>query len=178
MAISTIAEQIRERVSMHDVFERYGFETNRGGFIVCPFHNERTPSLKSFADDRKFKCFGCGASGSVIDFVMKLYGINFQQAILRMDQDFSLGLINGYKPPSLRERREQAARRLEQKRAEQEAHDYLNALTAFRRLLWNVYLEQRPSSADEPLKSGFVYAIHHLDEIDAEISELSLKERR
>lgn len=44
-------------------------------FGLCPFHGERTPSFQVNPRSRKFKCFGCGAGGDVIDFVKKYYGI-------------------------------------------------------------------------------------------------------
>lgn len=76
---------------MRDVAERYGYEPNRAGFISCPFHSDKTPSIKVYNDIGKgFYCFGCGAGGSVIDFAMKLFDISFQQAIARLSFDFGI----------------------------------------------------------------------------------------
>lgn len=44
-----------------------------------------------------YKCFGCGAYGNVIDFVMQQYGLKFMQAVVKLDNDFHLGLV-GRKP--------------------------------------------------------------------------------
>jgi DNA primase len=74
-----------------------------GGFIRCPFHPEKTPSFSTYDHGQKWKCFGCGESGDVISLVMKLYNLNFGQAIMRLDSDFGLGLSS----PS-RGRRERA----------------------------------------------------------------------
>lgn len=52
---------------------------NRSGFISCPFHNEKTWSCKIYKN--RYHCFGCGADGDVIDYVMKTHNINFIQAI-------------------------------------------------------------------------------------------------
>ena len=87
-----LAGQIRSLVTAREAAERYGFHPNRSGYIHCPFHSERTPSLKLFPDGG-WKCFGCGAGGSVIDFVMNLFDIPFRQAVLRINADFALGLI-------------------------------------------------------------------------------------
>ena len=46
---------------------------NRNGMAVCPFHRDRHPSMKV---DRRYYCFGCGATGDVIDFVSLLHGIS------------------------------------------------------------------------------------------------------
>jgi hypothetical protein len=55
---------------------------------LCPFHNEKTPSFYIFQDN-KFKCFGCGEHGDVIDFIQKLHGLSFQDALkhLGISQD-------------------------------------------------------------------------------------------
>lgn len=61
---------IKGSLTMRDIFAKYGFEQNRAGFIVCPFHSEKTASLGTYANDKRWKCFGCGAGGDVISFVM------------------------------------------------------------------------------------------------------------
>lgn len=75
---------IKGSLTMRDIFAKYGFEQNRAGFIVCPFHSEKTASLGTYANDKRWKCFGCGAGGDVISFVMKLFGLNFSQAVITM----------------------------------------------------------------------------------------------
>lgn len=78
---------------MRQVAEHYGFEPNRAGFIKCPFHQgDHTASLKIYPGDKGFHCFGCGAHGSVIDFVMRLFDLSFPQAVVRLSSDFNLGL--------------------------------------------------------------------------------------
>jgi DNA primase len=46
----------------------------------CPFHQEKSPSFYIFDGGRKFHCFGCGASGDVLDFVAKLRGVGLREA--------------------------------------------------------------------------------------------------
>lgn len=86
------AGAIRDALSMPQVVRFYGLEPNRAGFLLCPFHGEKTPSFKVY--DRQFCCFGCGKKGSVIDFVMELFGLGFQDALKRLDTDFSLGFTD------------------------------------------------------------------------------------
>lgn len=86
----SVFDEVKEKVSTMEAARYYGYEPNRAGFICCPFHNEKTPSLKLFDDG--FKCFGCGESGSVIDFVGKLFNLDPLGAVRRIDQDFRLGL--------------------------------------------------------------------------------------
>lgn len=84
------AEQIREIITMQDVLREYGFQTSRNGRIPCPLHNGHDPNFSY--KDHYFKCFVCGESGSVIDFVMKLFGISFPQALIRISSDFGLDI--------------------------------------------------------------------------------------
>lgn len=108
----TPAEAIRQRLTMREVLHRYGFELERSGFMPCPFHREKTPSFGVYDEGRKWKCFGCGKQGGVIDFVMELYHIGFLQAVIRIDNDFALGL-GGKSIP--REEAEQFTRRRQEK---------------------------------------------------------------
>lgn len=64
---------------MRDIVERYGFQVNRGGFINCPFHNERTASLKVYQKD--FHCFGCHTHGDIFTFIMKMDDCSFKDAV-------------------------------------------------------------------------------------------------
>lgn len=111
------ADIIKQAVTMRDVVEHYGFYPNRGGYIACPFHNEKTASLKVYPDTGGWHCFGCGRGGSTIDFVSELEGISFHAACQRMDEIFHLNL---YKPRSFLEKRRQemdsSARTLENRR--------------------------------------------------------------
>lgn len=71
-------EQIKQTYSMRDIVEQYGFRPSRAGFISCPFHNEKTASLKIYKDS--YYCFGCGASGDIFDFVRHMDNLTFKEA--------------------------------------------------------------------------------------------------
>lgn len=88
--MTDVFRECRERVSVPDVARHYGFTPNRAGFICCPFHHEKTPSLK--LSEHRWHCFGCGAGGSVIDFVSQLLGLDPLAAVERLNVDFSLNL--------------------------------------------------------------------------------------
>ena len=120
---SDVAGQIKERLTSREVVEFYGFHIDRAGYIQCPFHTgDDHGSLKVYENGKTgWHCFGCGAGGSVIDFAMRLFGINFRQAVLRLNTDFNLGLTN--------ERRSKAEHSaiLEQRRKEAERRAVLEA---------------------------------------------------
>lgn len=72
-------------IDLKELIEREtGQRFNRQGYINCPFHSEKTPSLSvKFYPDKnkyKFKCFGCDEVGDAIDFITKLKGINYVEA--------------------------------------------------------------------------------------------------
>lgn len=107
-----VFQEVRERVSALDVAQLYGFHPNRAGFIPCPFHRERTASLKLYPGAKGFFCFGCHTGGSVIDLVAQLYGLDALGAARRLNDDFHLGLpIDRQQTPAERREAEQAAQR-------------------------------------------------------------------
>lgn len=87
-----IFSRIKESVPMAAVAERYGFEINRSGDILCPFHQDTHPSLHVYPGSRGWYCWVCNEGGTVIDFIAKLFHINARQAAIRLDNDFGLGL--------------------------------------------------------------------------------------
>lgn len=87
-----IFSRIKEIITMQDVSAKYGFEVNRAGDMLCPFHNDSKPSLHVFPGSRGWWCYVCNEGGSVIDFVAKLFHITARQAAIRIDNDFNLGL--------------------------------------------------------------------------------------
>lgn len=95
------AEEIKTRVTMQMALDRYGLTPDRKGYLCCPFHQEDTPSLKVYPENKGWHCFGCGRGGSVIDFVMALFDLNFSQALVRLDEDFALGVCG--RTPTKRE---------------------------------------------------------------------------
>ena len=66
------------------VLGKEGIELQQRGrhfWACCPLHSERTASFCVNHEKQKWKCFGCGASGDSIDFIMKLKGISFRDAL-------------------------------------------------------------------------------------------------
>jgi DNA primase catalytic core len=61
--------EIKSRLSLDQVLSHYGLKADRNGMLCCPFHDDKTPSLKIYEKSQMFKCFGCGAKGDVIEFI-------------------------------------------------------------------------------------------------------------
>lgn len=110
-----MAADIRRILTAQQVAEFYGFQVGRSGFIKCPFHaNDNTASLKLYDGEGGFHCFACGAHGSVIDFVMRLFDLSFPQAVVRLSSDFNLGLT------ARRPTKQEASKILEERRKKEE----------------------------------------------------------
>ena len=91
----SLFEIVKYGVSCREAAERYGVEVNRCGMALCPFHNDRHPSL--YVADDHYHCFACGEHGDVIDFAAKLFGLPLYEAAQRLAADFHL---TPDKPPS------------------------------------------------------------------------------
>ena len=83
----SIYQRIKQTVTTRQAAQMYGLPVNRSGMARCPFHNDRNPSMK--VDDR-FYCFGCHASGDVIDFTARLFGISLKDAAKKLAEDFGI----------------------------------------------------------------------------------------
>ena len=95
-----VFEAVKQSVTTRQAAEHYGIRVGRNGMCVCPFHDDKNPSMKV---DRRFHCFGCQADGDVIDFVSRLENVSPKEAALMLAQDFSIPYED--KEPSGRSRR-------------------------------------------------------------------------
>lgn len=86
---------VKTSINTREAAARYGVEVNHHGKALCPFHNDRHPSL--FVDDDHYHCYACGEHGDVIDFTSKLYGLSMLDAAKKLAYDFG---ITQDKPPT------------------------------------------------------------------------------
>ena len=102
-------QNVKYGVSCREAAERYGVSVNRQGKALCPFHNDRNPSL--YVADDHFYCFACGAHGDVIDFAANFFDLPLYEAAQRLAADFG---IDTDRPPTkkiLEKRRQKSSRR-------------------------------------------------------------------
>lgn len=158
------AQKIKDRLTLHKVAEYYGYKPNKAGFICCPFHSEKTPSMKIY--DKDFHCFGCNEHGDIISFVQKLFGLSFPEALQKIDTDFSLDLFGVHTFEELRRshRQQQALKaKREREKAEQEQAEieYWAVFDEWKRLDDNKrnYAPKTPNEEPHPL---FVEAIQKI----------------
>ncbi len=172
-----ISTEIKKRVSCQDACSHYGIELNYHGFARCPFHNEKTASFKAYKGERGFHCFGCGASGSVIDLVMKLFDCSVGDACKRLNDDFRLGLIregNLSNAERIAQNREAWERRRRERELEEQyaklVTEWNDALYALR-LIELAYSEAAPKDPDEEWSECFVIAASRRDRARARADE-------
>ena len=79
-------DEIRARVPLADIIGKRVRLTRKGRELLglCPFHNEKTPSFTVVEDKGFYHCFGCGAHGDVIGFVMRMDNLPFPEAVERL----------------------------------------------------------------------------------------------
>ena len=179
MTIRDIAEEIKRSVSMNEVAQHYGFTPNRGGFISCPFHSDKTPSLKIYIEPgRGWNCFGCGKGGSAIDFVMALFGLEFMGAIRKINDDFRL-LLPLDRKQTLKEKLESEKRHREIEAERKKAEAEKQAYNDLYHRLWDEYarldnqrMEHAPQSPDEDIHPLYVEAVKNISNIEYQIDVL------
>ena len=153
-------EIVKYSVSCREAAERYGVEVNHYGMSLCPFHNDRRPSL--YVADDHYHCFACGEHGDVIDFVSKLFQLSLYDAAQKLAADFHL---TPDKPPNT------AA--LHAKRIQTEAQQLrenerlcFSVLSDYAHVLRDWKVRYAPQSPAEAPDERFVEACHKLDEVE------------
>ena len=100
-------DRLRQQVSVVETVSRTVRLTRRGREYtgLCPFHNEKTPSFTVSDDKGFFHCFGCGAHGDVIGFVMRTEGLSFPEAVEKVAGEAGLDVPRPSPEAQARERR-------------------------------------------------------------------------
>ena len=155
-----IFEIVKENVNLREAAELYGIDVNRYGKALCPFHNDRNPSL--YVADDHYYCFACGEHGDVIDFVGRLFQLSPYDAARKLMTDFHL---SPDKPPS--------AAALHAKRIRTEAQQLreteqlcFSVLSDYAHVLRDWKVQYAPQSPAEAPDERFVEACHKLDEVE------------
>lgn len=93
---------LKKNVELVAVAEARGLKLTRQGkdYVgLCPFHDEKEPSFHVTPAKNLFHCFGCGAAGSVIDFVMRKDGLTFRQAVDKLLTETGVVQRAAHAPP-------------------------------------------------------------------------------
>ena len=81
-----IIQQVKDRVSIREVVSDYVTLKRSGANYkgLCPFHKEKTPSFMVHDGKQIFRCFGCGEGGTVFNFLMKMEGLSYPEAVRKL----------------------------------------------------------------------------------------------
>ena len=143
-------ESVKAAVPLRDAAKHYGLTVSRNGMTCCPFHEDRHPSLKMNED--YFFCFGCGASGDVIDFTARLFGISLKDAATKLAAEF--GISAETKQVFIR----QNPSRLDELRCRRALTDYLHLLKKWK-------TQYAPKTPEDSLDDRFVESCQQYDRI-------------
>lgn len=166
MTRAAIAEAIKSATDMRDVAERYGVAVPpRGSMVCCPFHRDKTPSMKLFSDG--FTCFGCHVHGDQIDFVMALFNVDFMASVRILNADFALGIPIDAPPDDAQRKQSDAIRIRRQQRRKALMLAESNYWRAHDR--WLLLDRLRHSAA--PYSVFWRWAVTHIDTAQAELED-------
>ena len=173
------AALIKQSVTMPQIIALYGFSAPRGHRIPCPIHNGEKRNF-AFWDDR-FKCYVCGAHGTVIDFVMQLFNLAFMDALAKIDRDFRLGLNVGGKLDEEKQaeaericaerRAEKRLRDAERKRLNDAYHDALDRWIEMDKVVQN----EAPKLPWDELSDRYVHAVKWIAAAADTVEETELR---
>lgn len=154
-----VFEAVKQSVTTRQAAELYGINVNRAGKANCPFHNDRTPSMKV---DKRFHCFGCGADGDVIDFTAQLYGLDAKSAAEKLAADFQI--------PYTHHKRKETVKKAIREKSEEKMYRELEArcfrvLSDYFHLLRHWERAYAPKPEDETWHPLFVEALQKKDHI-------------
>ena len=155
-----IFEIVKENVNLREAAELYGIDVNRYGKALCPFHNDRNPSL--YVVDDHYYCFACGEHGDVIAFVGKLFQLSPYDAARKLMADFHL---SPDKPPSAAALHAKRIRTEAQQLRENERLCF-SILSDYAHVLRDWKVRYAPQSPAEAPDERFVEACHKLDEVE------------
>ena len=152
----SVFEAIKQSVSVREAAQMYGIEVNRSGMACCPFHDDKNPSMK--LNEEYFYCFGCGATGDVIDFTARLYNLSPKEAAEKLAQDFGLA-YDSQAPP----RRRYVRRKSEAQKFKEDRDHAFRVLADYFHLLRKWETDYTPKTPEENPHPRFMEAIQKKD---------------
>ena len=155
---ANVFETVKQSVTVREAAERYGIEVKGGGMACCPFHDDKNPSMK--LNEEYFYCFGCGATGDVIDLTARLYNLSPKEAAEKLAQDFGL-IYDSQAPP----RRRYVRLKTEAQKFQENRDHAFRILADYFHLLRKWEAGYTPKTPEEPMHPRFLEAVQQKDYI-------------
>ena len=152
----SVFEAVKQSVTVREAAQMYGIEVNRSGMACCPFHDDKNPSMK--LNEEYFYCFGCGATGDVIDFTARLYNLSPKEAAEKLAQDFGLA-YDSQAPP----RRRYVRRKSQAQKFKEDRDHAFRVLADYFHLLRKWETDYTPKTPEENPHPRFMEAIQKKD---------------
>ncbi len=153
-----LIEEIRMKNDIVEVISGYVRMQKKGSsyFGLCPFHNEKSPSFSVSPGKQMYYCFGCGAGGNVITFLMEYENAPFQEAVKMLADRAGVSLPEVEYSEEMRRKEGRRARLLEVNK--EAARYYYYLLRSNRGQIGYRYLAGRALSDETMKKFGLGYA--------------------
>ena len=155
---ANVFETVKQSVPVKEAAERYGIEVGRNSMACCPFHDDKNPSMK--LNEEYFYCFGCGATGDVIDLTARLYNLSPKEAAEKLAQDFGL-IYDSQAPP----RRNYVRQKTEAQKFQESRDHAFRVLADYFHLLRKWEMGYTPKTPEEPMHPRFLEAVQQKDYI-------------
>ena len=152
----SVFEAVKQSITVREAAQMYGIEVNRSGMACCPFHDDKNPSMK--LNEEYFYCFGCGATGDVIDFTARLYNLAPREAAEKLAQDFGLA-YDSQAPP----RRRYVRQKSEAQKFKEDRDHAFRVLADYFHLLRKWETDYTPKTPEENPHPRFMEAIQKKD---------------
>ena len=152
----SVFEAVKQSITVREAAQMYGIEVNRSGMACCPFHDDKNPSMK--LNEEYFYCFGCGATGDVIDFPARLYNLSPKEAAEKLAQDFGLA-YDSQAPP----RRRYVRQKSETQKFKEDRDHAFRVLADYFHLLRKWETDYTPKTPEENPHPRFMEAIQRKD---------------
>lgn len=158
-------DQIKTFVPLPQAIETYTGEQFKKNKMRCPLHNEKTASFTVYPENNTFYCFGCGAHGTLIDFVMLYFNLNFKEAVYKITCDFRLSTPLTVEELSSRNRVINKLNTERSRKREQERQSRVKYWELFDKVIeYKRYLKiYRPLSASEKPHPLFIKALQNIE---------------
>ena len=153
----SVFEAVKQSVTVREAAQMYGIEVNRSGMACCPFHDDKNPSMK--LNEEYFYCFGCGATGDVIDLTARLYNLSPKEAAEKLAQDFGL-IYDGQAPP-----RRYVRQKTETQKFQENRDHAFRVLADYFHLLRKWETGYTPKTPEAPMHPRFLEAVQQKDYI-------------